>query len=73
VRFKSFFRDQGTAVDLIHSPTGATLFVAVYWVPHAACVAVLTAGLLFVPYYGAPLIRRWLSRLHRWPDRLLCD
>jgi hypothetical protein len=51
-------------VDLAHAPTGTTLFVAVYWVTYAAAIAFLLAGLLVVPYYLVPLIRRWWA-LHR--------
>jgi hypothetical protein len=51
----------------MHAPTGTTLFAAVYWVPHVAAIAVLTAGLLFGPYYLMPLIRGWLLRRRRSP------
>jgi hypothetical protein len=51
----------------MHAPTGTTLFAAVYWVPHVAAIAVVTAALLFAPYYLMPFVRRWLSRRHRSP------
>ena len=56
-------------MDLTHAPTGTTLFVAVYWVTYAATTAFVVAGLLLVPYYLAPLIRRWwvLRRQRRSP------
>ncbi len=59
-------------MDLMHAPTGTTLYVAVYWVTYAAGTAFLIGGLLLVPYYLVPLIRRWLLR-HRCagkPSRL---
>lgn len=46
----------------MHSSTGTTLYVAVFWVTHAAITAFLTAGLLVAPYYLVLLIRRWLAR-----------
>ncbi len=46
----------------MHAPTGTALYVAVFWVPHAALNTFLIAGLLFAPYYLLPLIRRWLLR-----------
>ena len=49
-------------VDLTHSPTGSTLFVAVYWVTYAASTAFVVAGLLLVPYYLVPYVRRWWRR-----------
>ncbi|HXW73619.1 MAG TPA: hypothetical protein VEK10_02285 [Steroidobacteraceae bacterium] len=56
-------------MDLAHAPTGTTLFVAVYWVTYAASTAFVVAGLLLVPYYLVPLIRRWwvVRRLARSP------
>jgi hypothetical protein len=49
-------------MGLMHAPTGTTLFAAVYWVPHVAVLAILTAGVLFAPYYLMPFIRRWMLR-----------
>jgi hypothetical protein len=51
----------------MHAPTGTALFAAVYWVPRAAGIAFLTAGLLFAPYYLIPFIRRWLLGRRRSP------
>jgi hypothetical protein len=52
-------------MGLMHAPTGTPLFAAVYWVPHVASIAFLTAAALFAPYYLAPHIRRWLSARRR--------
>jgi len=54
-------------MGILHTPTGMPLFVAVYWVPHAASIAFLIAGLLFAPYYLIPFACRWLSRRRRSP------
>ncbi len=57
---------QGTLqrVDLMHAATGTTLYVAVYWVTHAASMTFLIAGLLVLPYYIVRPICRLLRR-HR--------
>ncbi len=52
-------------VDLMHAPTGTTLFVAAYWVPHAAVTAFVVAGVLIAPYYLVPFVRGWLLRHRR--------
>ncbi len=50
-------------MELMHSPTGTTLYVAVYWVTFAAAISFVLAGLILVPLYLWPLLRRLYRRL----------
>jgi len=53
-------------VDQLHTTTAATLYLAVYWVTHAAAAAFVMAGLGAAAFYagqfGSRVVRRLLAR-----------
>ena len=53
-------------MDQIHTTTGTTLYLAVYWVTHAAAtaflMAALAAGLFYASQFALRRLRRLLAR-----------
>ena len=57
----------GTAMDLMHAPTGSIMFVAVYWVTFATVMSPATASLIVAPVYLAPVREARLPLASRPP------
>ena len=57
---------KGAAVDQIHTTTGTPVYLAVYWVTHAAAtafaLATLGAALFYLGWFALRLIRRLSAR-----------